>query len=437
MTDLENRIREALMDSRRQLPTWPDPMHRIRRSVRRQRVRLAVATTLPAVAVMAAAIPAVNWTLGQASGARPAAPTVYAAYDRGNCSCGEVIPVNTATNKAGKPIRTGFGFQIAIRPDGKTAYVLNPSAFTVVPVSTATNTAGKPIPVGRSGIDSPSFIAITPDGKTVYVANTGRHTVVPVSTATNTAGKPIPVGSGPQAIAITPDGKTAYVVSYPTSGNGPATVTPISTATNTVGKPIRVGFGSFEIAITPDGKTAYAYSGSTVTPVSTATNTAGTPIHLHGNFGEGAIAINPDGKTLYALTINPDTVVPVSTATNTAGTPIRVHLLPSGITGFAAEAASQFTITPDGKTAYLLTGGDSVIPISTVTNTAGKTIQFGSDCRSQAQVHPNISLAITPDGKTAYVACESAVIPISTATNTPGRPIPVPLGDPDTIAITP
>jgi len=37
MTDLEDRIREALKDPRRQLPAWPDPMPRIRRAVRRQR----------------------------------------------------------------------------------------------------------------------------------------------------------------------------------------------------------------------------------------------------------------------------------------------------------------------------------------------------------------------------------------------------------------
>ena len=194
---------------------------------------------------------------------------------------------------------------------------------------------------------------------------------------------------------------------------------------------------SFEIAITPDGKTAYAYSGSAMTPIRTATNTPGKPIHLHANFGEGAIAITPDGKTVYVLTLNPRTVVPISTATNTAGTPIKVHLVPGYAPIFGAQAAAEFVITPNGKTVYLGTGGDSVIPISTATNTAGKTIRFGANCRSQPLVHPNISIAITPDGNTAYVACESAVIPISTATNTPGKPIPVPLRDPDAITITP
>jgi eukaryotic-like serine/threonine-protein kinase len=46
MTDLEDRIREALRDPRRQLPDWPDPMPRIRRAARRQNAGLAVAAAI-------------------------------------------------------------------------------------------------------------------------------------------------------------------------------------------------------------------------------------------------------------------------------------------------------------------------------------------------------------------------------------------------------
>jgi YVTN family beta-propeller protein len=443
---MDNRQWHEFMDAAMGVPPGRVTVAAVRRRLVRRRIREA-ASVLAAVVVAVIGVTAAVRVFGAAPGPaaphRSAAPTVYVAYDTGG---GEtpplrpppvaIIPVSTSTNRAGKPIRVGGGDQIAITPDRKTAYVLS-NAGTVTPISTGTNTAGKPIPVGRSRDFGPEFIAITPDGKTVYVANTGLNTVVPISTATNTAGKSIHVPPRPVGIAITPDGKTAYVVSEPPNEWQPGTVTPISTATNTAGKPIPVGRVSFQIAITPDGKTAYVVSGSSVTPISTATNTAGKPIHLDGNFGEGAIAITPDGKTAYVLTINPDTVVPISTATNAPGNPIKVHLIPGYAPSFGMEAITEFAITPDGKTAYLLTGGDSIIPISTATNRVGKTIRFGSDCRSQPLVHPNISIVITPDGKTAYVACESAVIPISTATHTPGKPIPVPLRDPDNIAITP
>jgi hypothetical protein len=57
MNDLENRIREALWDPRRELPAWHDPMRRIRRTARRQRVRLVLAGALAVGVAMAVVIP--------------------------------------------------------------------------------------------------------------------------------------------------------------------------------------------------------------------------------------------------------------------------------------------------------------------------------------------------------------------------------------------
>ncbi len=116
-------------------------------------------------------------------------------------------------------------------------------AATLVPIATASDRVGKPI---RLLPGSPETIAITPDGKTLYVTNNQSDTVLLVSTATNTPEKVIGVGQGPVAVAFTPDGKTAYVVSL-----GAGTVTPISTATSTSGRPIRVGVHPYAIAITP------------------------------------------------------------------------------------------------------------------------------------------------------------------------------------------
>jgi DNA-binding beta-propeller fold protein YncE len=86
-------------------------------------------------------------------------------------------------------------------------YVVAPSG--VIPVATATNTPGKPIKIGGT----PVAIAITPDGKTAYIATAAYiarscagcpvGTLIPVSTATNTPGKPIKIGRVPEAIVIT------------------------------------------------------------------------------------------------------------------------------------------------------------------------------------------------------------------------------------------
>jgi DNA-binding beta-propeller fold protein YncE len=116
----------------------------------------------------------------------------------------------------------------------------------VVPIRTATNKAGKPIKVGIG----PAQIAFTPDSKKAYVTNDGigerlGNTVTPISTATGKAGKPIKVGQFPEAIAITPNSKTAYV-----SNNISGTVTPINTPNNKALKAIKVPYAG-AIAITP------------------------------------------------------------------------------------------------------------------------------------------------------------------------------------------
>ncbi len=74
--------------------------------------------------------------------------TIYVAYDiaHGVKGSGAVIPINTATNQAGKPIKVNTG-QITINPDGKIAYAVNEAARTVIPISTAINTPGQPIRV--------------------------------------------------------------------------------------------------------------------------------------------------------------------------------------------------------------------------------------------------------------------------------------------------
>jgi DNA-binding beta-propeller fold protein YncE len=152
--------------------------------------------------------------------------------------------------------------------------------------------------------------------------------------------------------------------------------------------------------------------------------------------------LSPDGKTAYvAATANVNTgedlVIPISTATNKAGHPIKVG---------SDHFINQIAITPDGKTAYVVTlppvPGNVVIPISTATHKAGKPIRFGSDCHPVVEGGYSFTtfdfIAITPDGKTAYVACGSAVVPVSTATNTAGKPIHVPPNTiPQAIAITP
>jgi len=118
-------------------------------------------------------------------------------------TCTAILVPAAALAPAGCAAAAGLPASAAGPARPVTAYVASSDGYTVVPVNTVTNKAGKPIKVGPG----PEAIAITPDGKTAYVANGGlpySDTVTPIRTATNTALKPIKVGLGPDYIAITP-----------------------------------------------------------------------------------------------------------------------------------------------------------------------------------------------------------------------------------------
>ena len=65
-------------------------------------------------------------------------------------------------------------------------------------------------------------------------------------------------------------------------------------------------------------------------------------------------------------------------------------------------------------------GEDTVTPIRIATNTALKAISLGN-----IQNTP-VDIAITPNSRTAYALTFHAVIPINTVTNTAGKPIKIP-----------
>jgi DNA-binding beta-propeller fold protein YncE len=138
-----------------------------------------------------------------------------------NINVMDVIAFATATNRNVKTFRfDALSVDgMAITPDGRTLYVVtqppgtkkqvsvpgDPDAYScvnppgeVTPIVTATNTAGRRITVGCR----PMSIAITPDGKTIYVAAMS-DTVTPIDTATDRPGTPVEIVQ-PEAITIAP-----------------------------------------------------------------------------------------------------------------------------------------------------------------------------------------------------------------------------------------
>jgi YVTN family beta-propeller protein len=169
---------------------------------------------------------------------------------------GQVTPVDTTTGTALKPIKIRFDLiAIAFTPDAKMAYVARQFPSMVTPIRVATGTALPPISFGHPRDFRAYDIAITPDGKTAYFsdADQGDDLVIPLDIATNTLLPPIKAGISPLTIAITPDGKTVYAgdAGSPAVSQRSDYVTPIPTATNKPGRPIKIIGWPAQIVFSP------------------------------------------------------------------------------------------------------------------------------------------------------------------------------------------
>lgn len=294
-------------------------------------------------------------------------------------------------------------------------------------IDLATGSVAPGIELGGEG--TAEDVAITPDGKTAYVINLGMEgdEVTPIDVATNVGGTPIPLGQfvNATAIAITPDGSSAYVTG---GGIGSSNVYEIDLASGTVVDEISFGIASLSgIAITPDGKTAYvagsdAISEGHVFPIDLATGAIGASIEMGPLTVPHGIAITPDGTRAYVTLRADNSVQQINLATNAiVGTGTTVGPTPQSI-----------AITPDGTRAYVASYERFVTAINLVTNTPAET--------DFEQGHFLGDVATLPDGSRAYVTDTEAgenLVPFDIPANTKGSAIPMTDDRPDAIAIVP
>jgi YVTN family beta-propeller protein len=148
---------------------------------------------------------------------------------------------------------------VALRPDGRRAYVANTvsGTVTVLDVDLA-NGVANPAPVATVAVGTEPFaLALAPNGTRLYVANARSNSVSVIDTASNTVSTTVfGVGVEPRGLAITNDDdaddgdEKLYVTSFlavPIAGRNVSAddgkqgrVTVISTATNTVATTIDV-----------------------------------------------------------------------------------------------------------------------------------------------------------------------------------------------------
>ena len=297
------------------------------------------------------------------------------------------------------------------------ALVTGPGPNTITPIDTTTGTAGHAV---RLQPTEPGDIAISPDGATAYVVGVNSDAVTPVDTW-----PPTTVGYARSPSATTPPrprhhpervdrlrGRHRRRHGHPDQYRHPARRGPRSTW----------AINPDAIAITPDGPPPMwsppnrrhghpdrhrpptrpaprSTSGTDPTP-SPSPPTAPpptwptpdddvTPIdhrHQHRRDRRSPWAASPTpspspptATTAYVANGGDNTVTPIDLSDNTAGDPD--HRWESDPDAIA--------VTPDGTTAEVVNEGDNdVTPIDTATNTAGPPIRAGND---------PWDIAITPD----------------------------------------
>jgi DNA-binding beta-propeller fold protein YncE len=475
-------------------PVAARPLGRIiaesRKTGRRLRLRRRIQGASACVAGIAVVAAASVFGAGLAH--RPSAAVPYAgspgmAYVM--TENGDMVPVNLATFRAGRPIKTGKIYVsdiIASRGD-RTLYLSNPDGL-ITPISTATGTVGRPIWVaGLAGYDD--LLVGTPNGELGYAVAGGDSQsapdgVTPIDLITGTALKEISLPPGLANAAVSRNSQTAMFIGYPkgrcVGKKGPnytcyttIEVSLINVASQHVQKPISLSTSPsapYEscVAMSPDGATAYVVysktwssqnydvtrnSADVIVPINVATDKPLRPIRLPAEAnGNCTMAVAPNGKTAYVLNLSGRYLTPVNLVTGTAEKPIKLTIpcwraytvvgkrgkhryvehIPAG-----CDSATNLAIDPDGRMAYVI-GIGGLTPVDLVTNTALPTISASASF-----------LSFTPNGKIALVGVSAhlwrassfrihsdELLSIQAATGKVGRAIRLP-SSPSGIVVAP
>ncbi|MFI5332679.1 MAG: beta-propeller fold lactonase family protein [Candidatus Babeliales bacterium] len=298
----------------------------------------------------------------------PPSAKVYVTNEIGN----SVSIFNTSTNVVTGtvtdliPATFNNPTQIAVTPNGKTAYVINTTHLTLVSTISVINVATNAVTQKVTDLSPHTFqdsqdIAITPDGTTAYVTNFGNNSVSVINLTSNSVTQTVTgTFNGPTGIAINSAGTFAYVTNN--TGN---TVSVINLSSNTVIQTITSADfnGPQFIAIAPNG---FAYvtnnTGNTVSIIDLSNNTVIGIVTDPHQFLSGpfAIAINPNGTTAYVTNQTTYRVVAINLSNNTVIGPI-------GDPNFNLPVGVAFT--SDGSVAYVANANsDTVSIINTALN---------------------------------------------------------------------
>ena len=287
---------------------------------------------------------------------------------------------------------------VAVAPNGKFAYVVNPGAGAITVLNTANDRVSTTIKIPEG---PPQSVSFSPDGQTAYVSvyngSNSIHLVVFIDTATSTVTSVVSVDNHtPGPSTTSPDGRFLYVPNHNMEMSGSnnnlidvidtaskklidqiavppnphwivfgknngrfyATdhmstyVTVLNASNNKVIGEIEVGETPHGIAISPDGSrlAISSYSGDQVFVVNTATDQEVAQIPVGKEPLE--ITYSPDGRYIFTVDNLSNTVTVIDAATN--------HVIGKIKTG---QAPTSISVLPNGRQAYVTDDGDGTIEV--------------------------------------------------------------------------
>jgi uncharacterized protein (TIGR03437 family) len=298
---------------------------------------------------------------GQAPGALAASPDgslLYVANEGSN----DVSVIDIAQRKAVfPPISVGATpVDLEISSDGRFVYAVNQDEVpgTISVIDTALRKVTKTLTVGAS----PQQLAIAPNGTTAYVPNRGSGTLSIVDLSQNAVTGSINVGAGPSSVAFSPDGRRVYSVNQ--NAGSISVINPQQQ--NSVIAQIAVGSQPAAMAITSDSAFAYvANQGSNTVSV----------LDLKSNAQEGTVQVgrgpfdvqlDPNEDFVYVTNIQSGTVSVIDANTDAVVSTIFVGGAPVQFAFLNAPTLLQILPNPAPVGSQITLKGEGFVSGSTV-----------------------------------------------------------------------
>jgi YVTN family beta-propeller protein len=328
-----------------------------------------------------------------------------------------VLPPNSTPGSVIGDLPSGQGIRtVVVTPDGRHAYVTNPTSNDVTGLRVSDGSVIGRIPVG---VD-PIGLAIVPSGRRAYVSNAGSDNVSVIdidstSATYNKVIKTIPVGKQPTGVAIAVQSTGVKVVvvnsadgtiSIIDAQDGNATQDQVVGSTST-----GTGSKGGSIVISSDGGIAWVGTDVGVVAVNLLDGSSTT---LSTTSAVSSVAIAPNGTIVIALLEN-GTLIVIGAQ---PGTTTFNQVVASTSTGTGSKGGSV-VISSDGALAYVsIPSGNTVLVFQISTSTANG-VSAKPDTTSSVAPGPAVTLtlkttltvgqnpgglAVDPNGRFALVA---------------------------------